>query len=326
MKIITLLILYLAISQISLNVCSAVSRVHNRFSRTHSRTYSKTHARRMGGPGENKWYNLFIGILWGISGKSEKDFEKTMSCLPTEWQAADPKPVAEESKKSEPKSTWTKILDGVQEVIGFVCNWKKNIKDLFGKRIRRQQRRNKYRMLVQTYSSRMARYRRALGWWQDIKDLANKIIAKIKSWIDVAWSALKDFAFSFLDNIKLFWRHFMGRIKAFLNNDFVLLLQRIYTCVSSATVVADYFFQVVKGTVARVIKIASIAAGNIPALFQLFIDLMCNFGEFRIAINYLVDGIHEQDTFIKYELIGKFIGTLAKALTTKKVRRFRLKH
>jgi methyl-accepting chemotaxis protein len=280
----------------------------------------------MGGPGENKWYNLFIGILWGISGKSEKDFEKTMSCLPTEWQAADPKPVAEESKKSEPKSTWTKILDGVQEVIGFVCNWKKNIKDLFGKRIRRQQRRNKYRMLVQTYSSRMARYRRALGWWDDIKNAAKKALGAVTDWAKAKWEDLKNFGNDFIKNIALFWDNLKAKVVAFLNSDFVKFIKKFYECVMAAKGIVEAIVKVIKATVERVTQIATIAAGNLPELAKLFVDLICNFKDFREAINNLIDGIEEKETNKKYGLYGRFFGIFFKALTAKKMRRFRLKH
>jgi methyl-accepting chemotaxis protein len=279
----------------------------------------------MGGPGENKWYNLFIGILWGISGKSEKDFEKTMSCLPTEWQAADPKPVAEESKKSEPKSTWTKILDGVQEVIGFVCNWKKNIKDLFGKRIRRQQRRNKYRMLVQTYSSRMARYRRALGWWDDIKNAAKKALGAVTDWAKAKWEDLKNFGNDFIKNIALFWDNLKAKVVAFLNSDFVKFIKKFYECVMAAKGIVEAIVKVIKATVERVTQIATIAAGNLPELAKLFVDLICNFKDFREAINNLIDGIEEKETNKKYGLYGRFFGIFFKALTAKKMRRFRFK-
>jgi methyl-accepting chemotaxis protein len=280
----------------------------------------------MGGPGENKWYNLFIGILWGISGKSEKDFEKTMSCLPTEWQAADPKPVAEESKKSEPKSTWTKILDGVQEVIGFVCNWKKNIKDLFGKRIRRQQRRNKYRMLVQTHSSRMARYRRALGWWDDIKNAAKNALGAVTDWAKAKWEDLKNFGNDFIKNIALFWDNLKAKVVAFLNSDFVKFIKKFYECVMAAKGIVEAIVKVIKATVERVTQIATIAAGNLPELAKLFVDLICNFKDFREAINNLIDGIEEKETNKKYGLYGRFFGIFFKALTAKKMRRFRLKH
>jgi hypothetical protein len=279
----------------------------------------------MRGPGDNKWYNLFIGILWGVSGKAEKDFEKVISCLPKEWQAVDPKPVAEEGAKSEPKSTWTKVLDGVEKVIGFVCNWKEKIKDLFGKRIRRQQRRNRYRMLVQTHSSRMARYRRALGWWDDVTSFAKKALGAVTDWAKAKWDDIKSFGNDFIKNIALFWDQLKAKISAFLNSDFVKLIKKIYECVMAAKDIIKAVVDVIKATIERVGQIASVFAGNLPALAKIFVDLICNFKDFREAINNLIDGIEEKDTNKKYGLFGRFIGILAKAITGKKLRRFILK-
>jgi hypothetical protein len=295
--------------------------VNNRFARTHSRT----HVRRAG-PGSNKWYNLFIGILWGITGKEDKDFATIVKCLPAEWQAADPKPVPEENAPAEPKSVLTEILDGVENVIDFVCNWKDKIKDLFSRRIRRQQRRNKYRMLVQTASSRMARYRRTLGWWADIKNKVKAALGKAISWAKARWEDIKSFAGDFITNIKSLWNQAKAKAKAFLNSTFVQTVQKIYTCVMAAKDIVKALIDIVKGAIEKVGLIATIVGGNVVGLAKLFIDLICNFGDFRAAISNLIDGINEPDTLKKYGLFGRFIGRFTKALTTKKMRRYRLNH
>jgi hypothetical protein len=317
-KDIKLLVIYLAISQISLNVCSSVSRAHHRFSRTHSRTLVRD--------GGNKWYSFYFGILFGVSGKQDKDFERIRYCLPYQFQPPDHKPVDGENLQTEPKPFWSLMLDGVQYILEFVCHWKNDIVKMFTSRFRRQQRRKKYRMLVQTYSSRMARYRRALGWWDDIKNAAKKALGAVTDWAKAKWEDLKNFGNDFIKNIALFWDNLKAKVVAFLNSDFVKFIKKFYECVMAAKGIVEAIVKVIKATVERVTQIATIAAGNLPELAKLFVDLICNFKDFREAINNLIDGIEEKETNKKYGLYGRFFGIFFKALTAKKMRRFRLKH
>jgi hypothetical protein len=275
---------------------------------------------------DNKWANFFFQIVLGASGAKEMDFENVMHCLPYEWVNSDDKHMDVEYAITEPKKIWTKILDGIQYLISFVCHWKTNIINLFARRTRRQQRRKKYRMLVQTNSSRMARYRRALGWWEDIKAYAKKILDKVKSWVEAVWADIKDFALEFIHNIKLFWIHFIQTLYSYLNSDFIAKITDVMKCMKKSYGMVQSIIDVISGIITRVTEIASIVAGNFLAIFKIFIDLMCNFEVFRTAINYLIDGIEAENTNVKYRHFGRFVGTLIKALTTKKLRRFRLKH
>jgi methyl-accepting chemotaxis protein len=280
----------------------------------------------MGEPNNNKWYNFFFQIVWAATGAKEEEFAKLKQCLPSQWLEADNQSISGEVAATQPKSTWTRILDGIQTLIEFVCRWKDNIVKLFARRTRRQQRRNKYRMLVQTYSSRMARYRRALGWWDDIKNAAKKALGAVTDWAKAKWEDLKNFGNDFIKNIALFWDNLKAKVVAFLNSDFVKFIKKFYECVMAAKGIVEAIVKVIKATVERVTQIATIAAGNLPELAKLFVDLICNFKDFREAINNLIDGIEEKETNKKYGLYGRFFGIFFKALTAKKMRRFRLKH
>jgi hypothetical protein len=313
MKLFTILVLYLAVSQISLNLCGTITRSH--------RHRTSFRSRRTRAPADNKWYNLFIGILWGVTSKEAKDFAAVNQCFPTAWQAADPSPaLAEESAAAEPKSTFTQILDGVEKVISFICNFKDNLKSLFSRRVRRMMRRQKYRMFVET---RMVRYSKALGFWSDIVATARSALGTAASWVAKAWNDVKTFGGQIIENVKMFWDQLKAKIKAFINSDFVTKAKAIVTCLAALGTVVKAVYDIVKGIIERVASIATIFAGNLVALAKLFIDLICNFGDFREAFTNLADGLHETNQNKKYGFIGRFIGKLVKALTTKKLRKLR---
>jgi hypothetical protein len=308
MKFITILVVFLTLSQLSLNICGTISRTHVRTRRTRTRT-------RRTGQATNKWYQLFMGILFGMTSKNDTEIAKINSCLPTPWKLADTTKAKEDGAKAEPKSTFTQILDGVEKVIKFVCQFKSNIKALFARRVRRQMRRNKYRMLVET---RVARYKKALWWWNDVADTVKSAFGAVVDWTKKAWNDVKNFASDFVKNIGMFWDNLKAKVSAFLNSDFVAQVKAIVACAIQLKDVAKAFIDVVKGTVSKITSLASIAAGNIPELAKVLIDLVCNFADFRAAFSLLGDAVNENDMIKRYNLLGQFLGKFAKAMTTRK--------
>jgi phage-related protein len=255
-----------------------------------------------------------------MTDKEDKEIAKINACLPKEWGMADNTQAAEDKAAAEPKSTWTTILDGVEKVISFVCNFKDNIKSLFARRVRRQMRRNKYRMFVQT---KMARYRKSMWFWDGIVKAVSDTFGAVVDWAKKKWDEVKKFASEVVTNLKMFWENLKAKVKAFLNSDFVKFVKQVYDCASKLKDVATAFIAVIKGAVERVGQIATIAAGNIPALAKLLIDLICNFSDFRAAFNYLADAVNDKNVLTRYSGYGKFFGKLLKALTTK-LRRYYL--
>ena len=141
MKFITVLVLYLAFSHISLNICGTVSRNH-RYRNTR-RTSTRT------SQANNKWYQLFVGLIFGLAG-SAQDMSALNNCVPNEWKAVDTSPATAGGDAPPQKSLFIQIIDQVEKIINFVCAFKSKIMGLLGMKIRRLLRRNRYRMFVET--------------------------------------------------------------------------------------------------------------------------------------------------------------------------------
>jgi hypothetical protein len=301
MKLVTLIVLYLAISQISLDICGAVARrSHHR----RSKAKAKTHRR---GVGENKWYNLFVGIFSAATGQADTQLAAINKCLPASWQAVDLKPVPEENAPAEPKSTFTTILDGVQSVVEFICKFKKEIAGLFGKKYMS-------RVFVETG---MRRYGKALGFWGGVKEK----FKKVGNWIKKKWNELISFGKEVAENLNIFVSNIKSKVTGFISGDFLGKIKEIVSCGSKSKDIAPKIVGIVKGVIEKVSLISSIAAGNLVAIAKLLVDLICNFKIFREAFSNLADGINEKNPVKKFGLIGRFIGGLIKALTTRRLRR-----
>ena len=107
MRFSTILILFLAFSQISLNICGTLmrSKSSKRAKRSRSRSKSKTAA-----PAQNKYYQLFLGLLFGLSGLEDKDLTTINSCLPDPWKSADNVAVAGLITYGSPKAFGTPTI------------------------------------------------------------------------------------------------------------------------------------------------------------------------------------------------------------------------
>jgi phage-related protein len=358
--LITILVFYLALSQISINICGTLTRNHR------YRSTKRRGARR--GPGQNKWYNFFVGLIFGLAG-AINDIAALNECVPPDWQAVDTAKIEPEGAPQE-KSLLTKILDGIEGVINFVCAFKGKIAGMLGRRIRRWVRRHRYRMFFGTGLRRRWGFLSKVGNWfkgaantikntavnvgnsikngvvkaaNAVKDVAVKVgnaikataenvYAKIKEaalsvadWAKKAWETVKNLATAFITKIKEFWSKAVSAIKNFFSMDTFNKIKNIMMCAFKLKGLATGLFSLVKGFINRVQQIAQIAAQNYAMIAKIIIDLICNFSLFRQAIGYLIDSISEPDTTKKFSLIGKFIGSLIRALVTRRRIRYFLK-
>jgi len=339
LKLITLIVLYLAFSQISLNICGAVSRNHRYRSTRRSRT------RNAG----NKWYQLFVGLVFGLAGKATETSSMN-ECVPKKWQAVDSSPVA---GAASDKSAFMGVINGVEKAINFICGYKDQIMKLLGMRMRRYLRRTKYRVFVQSKSS----IRRALKFWkwwgsslvnsvsnavssaaksvanaasnawntvkttaQNVGDTIKNAALSAADWTKKGWEAVKNLASSVVDNLKIVWSQAVNVTKTFLTGDIVATIKQMVACAQLLKGLANDLKGIFTGLVGRIAEITKIAAGDMTALANLIITLICNFSLFKEAFLYLIDGINDSNVINKFSLIGKFIGTAFRGAVTGRFR------
>jgi len=193
----------------------------------------------------------------------------------------------------------------------------------------------------------MRRYRRSIGWWSSIvksvkkaaKAVGNaasnayKAVKKtvvnaanaVANWAGKAWNAVKEFGMKIVNNLRIFWDKMVNKISTFLHGDFIQKLMGMKACFDEIKGVADSVIAVFKGAIERVTQIAQIVSGNLAELANLFIELVCNFAIFRQAFTNLARALNEKDTLKKWNMFGQFFGKLAKGLTNKKRRHYRIK-
>jgi hypothetical protein len=267
----------------------------------------------------------------GFTSKSANEFDNFSNCLPEEWFTPDssqplPEEYATPDSYSDPgvKSTFTEILDGVQTVVEFICEYSGYLTSLLSSIFRRRMRRHKYRMFVET---RVVRYSKARGFWSTIVDTITEFFGAAKAWVSKTWEDVKKFGELIMTNLKIFWDQLLTKIKAFLNNDFITQVQTIVNCLMGAFDVVKVIKDMVYAIIDRVTQVArTIMTGNFFSLAEIFIELICRMGEFREAYNTLAEGLEERNQMKKFELYGRFIGKSIKILEPQTKRRRIRKH
>ena len=317
MKFITILVLYLSLTQISINLCGTVSKRNHRFRNT--RRFSTRSTTKQA---KNKWYQFFVGLIMGLSDQDNNDLKPLNACIPENWKIADATDVplelaAEDTlerqekedqekqaqeKKPEKKPFFTRLLDGLEKLIAFVCRFKDSITKLFVTRMRRYVKRNRYRLFSET---RVTRYQKG------IKET-------FKKWANKKWEDFKEWGRKIVEKIKAFWKNAIAKVKLFFSGNVLENIKSVFNCAQNAKGVVSGLISVIKGFIKRISDIAQIAAGNYLKLATLIVDLICNFKIFRKAFSNLVDAIKSKDVIIKFQLAGKFLGYLFRALVTKK--------
>ena len=349
MKFITILVLFLSLTQISINLCGTVSKRNHRFRNTRrfsTRSFTKQ--------AKNKWYQFFVGLIMGITDQDNNDLKPLNACIPENWKIADATDVplelaAEDTlerqekedqekqaqeKKPEKKPFFTRLLDGLEKLIAFVCRFKDSITKLFVTRMRRYVRRNRYRLFSET---RVTRYQKGIketfkkagekikAGFQKIGEKIKiklkeigEIASKIKDWANKKWEDFKEWGRKIVEKIKAFWKNAIAKVKLFFSGNVLENIKSVFNCAQNAKGVVSGLISVIKGFIKRISDIAQIAAGNYLKLATLIVDLICNFKIFRKAFSNLVDAIKSKDVIIKFQLAGKFLGYLFRALVTKK--------
>ena len=80
--------------------------------------------------GQNKYYQLFAGFTFAIAGKAQ-DVTAFNQCVPKSWQTVDESPV-NDSEPTPSKETLTKVIDGIENLVNFVCTFKDYGKSIVG--------------------------------------------------------------------------------------------------------------------------------------------------------------------------------------------------
>ena len=140
MKCTAILLLFLTFSQISLNICTSLMRKPTK------RTVNK---RNNANPKKNKWYQFLNGIIFGGSGK-DLNIKKLDKCIPKGWTSINIKPALNDIAQAQEKSSFLKLVNGVQKFVKIVEKFKDKFIELFSKKVRKILRRSKYKILIQT--------------------------------------------------------------------------------------------------------------------------------------------------------------------------------
>jgi phage-related protein len=277
---------------------------------------------------DNKYYQLLVGFIVGVADLDPTGADSITECVPPEWAVANGEKASgtADNADANAKSTLTTVLDFIEKIIDFVCKWKANLVDLIkGKRFRRYQR-----LFLQNEKSEI---QKMLGWWSDAvnaaknafnsaKDTVGKIVTTVTDgiqtagqWLKKQWNDLKNFANDVCTNLTAWWTSFKARAVAIFKPIYDKIVW-IYNCFKTAKAIVKALIDVVKGIADKAQKIARVAAGDVIALAEIFLDLVCNFGRFRKAFNALASGMEAANIPSKYNYYGVFGGHLVAALTT----------
>ena len=296
MKFFTIFILFLAFSQISINICGSLTRNH-RYRRTRtSRTVTKQ--------AKNKWYQFLVGVVFGMAGQ-EDGINALGKCIPLEWNTVDTTLVKIPEADKQDQTSFDKIMAGVKKVATFACKFKSQIMKLIGLRVRRVLRRSKYRMFSET-GLVLKR-----GWF-DEKVTAR--IDKVKDWANQKWEDYNEVAQNIVDSIKGLISQATDTIKGYFSKETWDKLLKFFNCALPLLKLIKGLYDVVSGIISKATLIASIAGHNYPAIAKLIVDLLCNFELFNQAFNFLFQSFKETDTLKKFSLVGKFMGLGFRAL------------
>jgi hypothetical protein len=275
----------------------------------------------------NKLFQLFCGFMMGVGNIDEKGVASLNKCIPATWAVANAAPDgANDKADGGAKSLLTTVLNYIEKIVDFVCKFKKNLVDMLkDKKFLRYQR-----LFMENEKASIEKMQ---GFWETIhdkardafnkaKDTVGKVVTTVKTgaetvgkWLNKTWADLKAFGSEVLQNLISWWSAFKLRAKAIFTpiKDAIVTL---YNCIKVGQGIVQGIIAVVKGIADKIQKITRVAAGDMIALAEIFIDLVCNFGRFRSAFTALASGISEAAIPKKYNYYGIFGGHLLAALTT----------
>jgi hypothetical protein len=292
--------------------------------RYHRRRVSRRHSRRA--PNENKWYNLAMGVLGELAGGNH---EAVQGCLPDEWktEGGEQQPAQAETDPStvtQSSGVLEKIVSIVGGIIDMFCKVKDWVKGLLVKRL--------YKRYHLKYSF-IQRKMRKWGWlsraWNSVKSAAksvgNAVVSAgkavyngVKAGVSWVYEQAKKVVMAIVGKITEVWNSLVEKIQGIFNSPIVQKLLGIFECLQGLQGAAAELVAVVKGIITKVRKIMTM---GLLGLVDVLLDLICNWKEFKAAVDFLLAGIRESNTVQKFKLIGKFIGKLLFAIG--KARRLR---
>lgn len=114
-------------------------------------------------------------------------------------------------------------------------------------------------------------------------------------------------------------------VQGLFNNPIVQQIIKTVTCLIGARAeiqaAVKSVIEFIKKVIARVKDVATIvAAGNVPAIIKIVIDIICNFSIFKDAALTIVDAVRSKSRNERLYRIGKAIALIAKGLTHRRRR------
>jgi len=267
------------------------------------------------GPADkNKYYQLFLGFMFGAAGKVQ-DITAINSCLPKGWLSVDNAPI-EDKEPTPDKTTFTKVVDGFEKVVDFVCTFKDKITEKISNAI-------KNRVTGKDTSFVQLGTKGPSDAMKKLKEKANakfeemkKLGLKKADWAKKKFADLKDFADAVEQKFKDIGFKAASTILKFFGKVTIDQIIAIIKCGKLLKGFKDGLMDVINGIISKVNLFTRIAAQDYTALAELLVGLICNFSVFREAFGYLSSAVAEKVLLPKFNMIGKFIGTAVRALST----------
>jgi len=97
-----------------------------------------------------------------------------------------------------------------------------------------------------------------------------------------------------------------AKVTAFFNSPLIQNVIQLFTCLKALRGAAANFISLAEAFAQKVVDIANFPAGWI----KIIIGLICNWSNFKAAVDYLVRGIQASDAAVKWNLFGRFAGKL----------------
>jgi len=259
---------------------------------------------------KNKWFNLIMGALGELS---EGNLDSIQTCIPADWKS-DVEPAADTTTESgmisgDAVTAVQSVMKVLDPYITQICMFKDVIKDLLLKKVYKY---NRHLFLEKPKKKAAPKKKTAPK-----KKAAAKAPAA-PSFLDKMKSAATTIIKKVISLISKHWQTFIMVLKTFFNSPLVTQIENIFKCIEG---MADKVKQLATYAKAIIDKVKKVISGQAKVIADVLIDLVCNFSEFKAAVDFLVQAKNEKDTTNKWLLTGKFIGKLFLGLA--KTRRFR---
>jgi hypothetical protein len=264
---------------------------------------------------DNKWYNLILGFLGGLSSGSSTEIDKlSATCFPEGWSTATP---AEDNEgkaaatAAQPGSAWTAFLDIVESGINFACKFKTDIVDWLKKKFSSgYYKRNHYKNMVERVYTQ--------AFWDSLKDVVNSGIQKIKDAAGALIQKAKDALSGIGDWIATKIAAAKAKFQAILNNPTVQRIIRFVKCAKDVKGLVQGLVDAVKGIYDKIDSIVTaVSTQTYVGIIPVIVDLICAFQYWRAAINECVKiGTFTDAQFLlRWKQIGVCVGSLFYALS-----------